>query len=463
MVRDLLFTHRDGPACRTQDGMVLTWAMLHDEAARLAGFLAARRVQRAVLYGPAGLQSMTAIAACLLAGVTYIPIDADTPPARLRAICAASHAGALLALDTEPPPVNGLPVYRPADWAGSAPLTDLPPVTEEDIAYILFTSGSTGAPRGVCVTYGNLENFLRWFLALPAVAAAPPHIIGCAARFSFDLSVAALYPVFALSGCLEQGTPAAESGAELLICTPSALDVWLLDEGFAPARLPALCTVFLCGEVLRPATVRRFWRRFAGVRVLNAYGPTEATCAVSAAEILPEMLAWPSLPIGRANGEAVEITVTPDSRLALTGASVAAGYLDDDGGAFTQKGNKRCLLTADRGAVKDGYLWFLGRADDQLKYKGYRIEPVEIEAALCTVPGVRGAAVLPRRTVDGRVAALIAYVAAEDAVTEADLRRALAAALPDYMMPRQFVFVPALPLTANGKLDRGRLQDADRT
>ena len=461
MVRDALLEHRTGPACRGADGAVLLWPDLQAQAARLAGLLTAHKVRRAVVYGPAGPDAMTAIAACLLAGVTYIPLDADTPPARLHRICTASGAKALLAAGAVPAAAP-LPVYGPRDWAAAPPLTALPVTAAEDIAYILFTSGSTGAPRGVCVTYGNLESFLRWFFALPAIAAAPPPAIACAARFAFDLSVAALYPVFARGGCLEQGAPVRSGTAALLVCTPSALDAWLLDEGFAPARLPALRTVFCCGEVLRPATVRRLWQRFPGVRVLNAYGPTEAACAVCAAEILPAMLDWPALPVGRAAGEAVGITVTPAGCLQLTGASVAAGYLDDDGGVFGSTAGQRRFLTADRGRIQDGYVWFLGRADDQLKYKGYRIEPAEIEAALCAVPGVHGAAVTARRLPDGRVTALTAHVAADNAMTEEALRRALATVLPDYMLPKEFRFCSALPLTVNGKLDRKRLADADR-
>ncbi len=463
MLRQALWSHRRGPACRTAGGTVLPWADLHEQAARAAGFLAARGARRAVLYGPPGPQAMTTIAACLLAGVTYIPADAGTPPARLWALCTAAGADVLLASDAPPPDITdtGLPAIPFAAAAAFSPALAAPvPVRPDDIAYILFTSGSTGTPRGVCVTYANLAHFLRWFGALPPIAAAPPRVIACAARFGFDLSVAALYPVFAAGGCLEVGTPTPDSKAELLVATPSALDLWLLEDTL-PARLR---TVFCCGEVLRPATVRRLWQRFPAVRVLNAYGPTEATCAVCAAEILPAMLTLPALPVGRASGEAVRIEPTgPDGCLRLTGPSVAAGYLDGDGGVFTENGGARSFLTADRGAVRDGYLWFLGRADDQLKYKGYRIEPAEIEAALCAVPGVRAAAAVPRRTADGRVTALAAYVAADGTVTEAALRAALAAALPPYMVPKQFVLCPALPLTANGKIDRKRLCDADRS
>ena len=108
MLRQALWSHRSGPACRTADGAVLLWADLYAQAARAAGFLTAHGARRAVLYGPAGPQAMTAIAACLLAGVTYIPADADTPPARLRALCAAAGADILLAMDAPPPDGSGL-------------------------------------------------------------------------------------------------------------------------------------------------------------------------------------------------------------------------------------------------------------------------------------------------------------------------------------------------------------------
>lgn len=328
----------------------------------------------------------------------------------------------------------------------------LPPVLNEDIAYILFTSGSTGVPKGVMVTYLNLENFIEWFTSRPAIAALYPHAVLNQAQFSFDLSVADLYYTLYI-GCtlelLQEGIPASAgaSRAELAIMTPSYADCCLLDECFAARALPCLQTIFFCGEPLRSSTVRRLWQRFPGLRIINAYGPTEATCAISSAEITPDLAAQEVLPIGRESGEAVDITLSAENRICLQGTSVAAGYLN--GACFEGR-----FLTGDLGHFEKKYLWYDGRCDDQIKYKGYRIEPVEIEAALTAQPNVQQAVVLPRYDRLGRVVALRALVTTDGTTDEETLREALRHTLPDYMIPRQIIVCDKLPLTVNGKTDR---------
>ena len=328
----------------------------------------------------------------------------------------------------------------------------LPPVLNEDIAYILFTSGSTGVPKGVMVTYLNLENFIEWFTSRPAIAALYPHAVLNQAQFSFDLSVADLYYTLYI-GCtlelLQEGIPASAgaSRAELAIMTPSYADCCLLDECFAARALPCLQTIFFCGEPLRGSTVRRLWQRFPGLRIINAYGPTEATCAISSAEITPDLAAQEVLPIGRESGEAVDITLSAENRICLQGTSVAAGYLN--GACFEGR-----FLTGDLGHFEKEYLWYDGRCDDQIKYKGYRIEPVEIEAALTAQPNVQQAVVLPRYDRLGRVVALRALVTTDGTTDEETLREALRHTLPDYMIPRQIIVCDKLPLTVNGKTDR---------
>ena len=204
-----------------------------------------------------------------------------------------------------------------------------------------------------------------------------------------------------------------------------------------------------------PRTVRTLEKRFEGLRILNAYGPTEATCAVTSAEITPALAQQEALPIGHDGGEAVEVLLDQHGRITLQGKSVAVGYLG--GERFSDQ-----FPTGDLGRLENGLLWYIGRCDDQIKYKGYRIEPGEIEAAMTALPGVRQAVVLPRKDRFGRVISLRALAAAEDNVREDDLRRSLRQTLPDYMIPRQIAFCAALPITANGKTDRRQaMQMAD--
>lgn len=449
MIRERSFSHMGGIGCRMGQNR-LSWQELHGRAAALAAML--EQYNGAVLiYGEKSPEYVAAITGCLWAGRPYVPVGPHIPAFRIASMIKQAQIKAAVCLSPLPDELCGSLTCLKLPYAENTHFV-LPAVEPEDIAYILFTSGSTGAPKGVMVSYQSLESFIEWFVSRPAIAGLYPHAVLNQAQFSFDLSVADLY--FALyTGCTLELTQenillsAAGSRAELAVMTPSYADFCLTDTDFRAAMLPCLQTVFFCGEPLRCSTVRRLWSRFPGLRIINAYGPTEATCAVCSAEITPDLTDAAALPIGMEHGEAVRITVGDDKRICLQGKSVAAGYLNGErfGGSF---------VTADIGHYGDGYLWFDGRCDDQIKYKGYRIEPYEIEAALAAMPGIRQAVVLPRMDPTGRVISLYALVTAEGAVQEQALREALRRTLPDYMIPKQIRLCEELPMTQNGKIDR---------
>lgn len=448
MLRERSFAHRYGIACRMGD-QSLGWEELHRRAAALAGLLAAGHGP-VLLYGKKSPEYVIAIAGCLWAGRPYIPAGPHIPAARVAAM--ARLAGAVTAVFLTPPPdelrdMACVPLPRQGEGVYA-----LPAVEPKDIAYILFTSGSTGTPKGVMVSYANLENFIKWFSGRPAIAGIYCRAVLNQAQFSFDLSVADLYYTLYTGCTLElppDGVPLCCCGsrAELAVMTPSCADQCLMDEGFAAKQLPCLQTIFFCGETLRGSTVRRLWRRFPGLRVINAYGPTEATCAVTSAEITPELAEAENLPIGLHSQEAVAVYLDRNDCICLQGPSVAAGYLD--GERFDGK-----FMTGDLGEFRAGCLWYRGRCDEQIKYKGYRIEPGEIEAILVSQKGIRQAVVLPRRDHLGRVISLQVLVTATGPLQEGALREQLRFILPDYMVPRRIVQCEKLPLTANGKIDR---------
>ena len=209
--------------------------------------------------------------------------------------------------------------------------------------------------------------------------------------------------------------------------------------------MPGLRTVFSCGEDLPPRTAGALLERFPGLKLLNAYGPTEATCAVCAAVISREMCAAGPLPIGRVGEGAVDIALE-QGQIVLRGESVAPAY----GGTYP---------TGDRGRIRDGLLYWAGRLDDQIKYKGYRIEPAEVEAALEGLPGIGRAAVLPRLGRDGQVRGLTAFWEGDAPSDGRDLVALAAERLPRYMAPGEWRRLERLPLTPNGKCDRKRLKE----
>ena len=420
----------------------IPWQALWPMASSLAARLRRAGEGPVALTGsPDAVWVPAAFLACLIAGRPYLPLDPALPPARQRALAASLGAQWLTQEEA---------------LAGFGAGEDCVPAREGGrIAYLLFTSGSTGAPKPVAVSVDNLESFLRWAESLPQLTGAAGGTAVGQAAWSFDLSVADLYLSLtqggthvALTQAEKEDWPALLRRLEvsrptLLVTTPTFLRLCLADPGFSRDSLPELTTVFSCGEALPPAAARRLLERFPGCTLLNAYGPTEATCAVCAAPITLEQCHGP-LPVGRLGEGAVEITLE-GGEIILTGASVAPAF----GGRYA---------TGDLGYADDrGLLYWAGRKDHQLKYKGYRIEPAEIEGALEALPGVERAAVLPRRDSAGGVKALVAVV--EGSAAPQTLRQALAGRLPGYKIPSQWRAVERMPLTPNGKCDRKRLEE----
>ena len=422
-----------------------------------------------VLYGHKEPYMKQAMLACLFAAVPYVPIDRAAPQKRVQAILRQIHPQLVIGDLPDAP----CPVFLP----GHAPDGDISSLTfrgrkPQDVCYILFTSGSTGVPKGVCVSYANLDTCVRWVRSLPQTT--PACVLGQAC-FSFDLSVADLY-LSLLCGAEHavltreemRSFPLlfrrlADCGADTAVWTPSFAQLLLSDRSFSRSLLPQLRTILFCGEALRPATVRRLAERFPETQIINCYGPTECTFAVTAARITAAHTALERLPVGTAKpgvqidvtdaqGNALEPGKTGEIRIA--GDSVALGYLPPaNNSAFLQTPSGRAYRTGDCGFFRDGLLYVTGRQDRQIKLSGYRVEPAEIENALLTLPQVHAAAVLPRTAPDGTVLALQAFVcAAPEDRTSDRLRQALNALLPSYMIPR-IRFVDRIPLTENGKLD----------
>jgi len=350
----------------------------------------------------------------------------------------------------------------------------------QDLVYIMFTSGSSGRPKGVKITWQNLSCFLQWMSGLSPVAQTDPKVVLNHARFSFDLSVAdlhyALYAgkaVHVLEQEVQRDFPLLfsrlkRSGADMAVVTPSFASYCMLDEGFNRLLLPRLKVIFFCGEPLPVSTVKGLMERFDGVRILNAYGPTETTVAVTAEEITPDMLASAVLPVGKAGGENRVQVMSPlleplaegeEGEIVVFGPSVGNGYIGLDSDSFITGEGAAGYRTGDRGVCRDGLLYCLGRLDRQIKHAGHRIELSDIEYNIGRLDGVAQCAALyedAEKPGPGRLTAFVRPVRGRS-LEAGVVKAALEARLPGYMIPGRIVIVEQIPLSANGKCDRDLL------
>jgi acyl-coenzyme A synthetase/AMP-(fatty) acid ligase/acyl carrier protein len=335
---------------------------------------------------------------------------------------------------------------------------------------VMYTSGSTGKPKGAMIVHSGLTNYLAWAIEAYGVKAGgsvPVH-----SSISFDLTVTSLYPALLAGGEVE--LLAEDSGAQNLLAalrrkgertlvkiTPAHLD--LLRQQLRPEEAAGLTRCFVIGGENLLAESLRFWREHApSTRLINEYGPTETVVGCCVYEVKPGDPHHGPVPIGSAIAN-TQLHVI-EGELYIGGAGVARGYLNRPEltaerfvpDTFSGVPGARLYKTGDLARTRaDGSFEYLGRADHQVKVRGYRIELGEIEQVLAGHPSVGAAAVLAREDTPGHKQ-LVAYVVPSQGNAEA-LHAFLKERLPEYMVPTQIVFLDALPLTQNGKVDRNAL------
>jgi D-alanine--poly(phosphoribitol) ligase subunit 1 len=351
--------------------------------------------------------------------------------------------------------------------------------------YIIFTSGSTGDPKGVVITRGCLESFVSWITAEQNFVAGQEVFLN-QAPFSFDLSVMDLYSSLASGGTLFSLTQEmiaeprdlyaalARSNVSVWVSTPSFAQLCLAEPSFSKTMLPNVRKFWFCGETLAPEVAADLLKRFPTAEVWNTYGPTEATVATTSVRVEPETCRA-TLPVGRPKPDS-RIYILQDctpvdemerGEIVIAGPNVSPGYLNRPeltARAFYEIDGLRAYRTGDLGHFQEGLLYFDGRIDFQIKLHGYRIEIGDIEANLQTLDIVKDVVVIPIAK-SGAMAYLAAFVilkahpASSDFEISRNLKRELGQRLPDYMIPRKFVFLSQFPLTPNGKADRHQLAD----
>lgn len=258
------------------------------------------------------------------------------------------------------------------------------------------------------------------------------------------------------------------SQANLMVATPSFVDLLLLDKSFGKELMPNLQTILFCGEKLLKSTINKLYSRFESLQIINSYGPTECTFAVTSTEISKDMLSSENVPVGVLKKD-VSIYIVDENRnkmqdgeigeILITGESVADGYVGDaPNNSFFEYNGKKAYLTGDLGYIKNGMLYYKSRKDKQIKFKGYRIELTDIEENLQELEYIDKAVAIRNANEDDKVLNIIAFVSLKENVTKTELEiiQDLQKKIPEYMCPK-IKIIKDFPLNTNGKCDEKKL------
>ena len=455
-----------------------------------------------VVFGGQEYEMLATFVALTKSGHAYIPIDSHSALERVAAIVEVAEPSLIIAINDFPladvtAPIFSAEQVQTAFREGTS-YERSHPVQGDDNYYIIFTSGTTGKPKGVQISHNNLLSFTNWMITdkefatpeRPQMLAQPP--------YSFDLSVMYWAPTLALGGTLFALPSAVTQDFKQLFetilslpiaiwtSTPSFADMALLSDDFNSQKLPQLTHFYFDGEELTVKTAQKLRDRFPQARIINAYGPTEATVALSAVAVTDEMLQnCKRLPIGYTKADSPTFVIDEEGQkvpngqqgeIIVCGPAVSKGYLNNPektAEAFFEFEGLPAYHTGDVGSMTDeGLLLYGGRMDFQIKFNGCRIELEDVSQNLNKSKYVESAVAVPRYNKDHKVQNLLAYVILKDGVAEQfereiDITKAIKEDLQDimmsYMMPSKFLYRETLPLTPNGKIDiKGLISEVNK-
>ncbi len=477
----------------------ITYKELWEESDKLASYIKVNCEDDhtpIVVYGHKNPRMLVGFLGCVKSGHAYVPVDITVPRSRVESI-----------IDTVKPPfilttesLDSYQEYKIINILEDKAIQSTDPcinqddyVKDDSVYYIIFTSGSSGVPKGVQITYSDLNHFVEWGVTLGRNEKLNKTFMN-QAPFSFDLSVMDLYLSLVTESCLYSLEKSVQSNYKVLfdklknsginvwVSTPSFADVCLADASFNQDLMPGLELFLFCGETLSNKTAESLLSRFPKAQVYNTYGPTESTVAVTEVDVTEEVLQkYSVLPVGKAK-PGTEIIIMDGNEempegekgeIVIIGNTVSAGYINDEHGNQTKfftydiNGvNQPAYRTGDKGYYKDGYLFYCGRIDLQIKLHGYRMELEDVESSLMKVEHVEKAVVIPVYEND-----VVKYIKAfciysgemeSDFKTQKVIKNKMKEFVPDYMIPRKIQFVKEIPMNVNGKADRKKLMEIEK-
>lgn len=494
--------HRDKSALRFGADNELTYGDLNRLANRIARLLQGRGIRRGdvvALFNRKSSMGFAAMLAALKIGAAYTNLDEQNPVERLAKIVASCQPRAII--------VDGEVEGALRDWIAGLGITSLDLGREDAVAdfsdaplerniritgrtpaYVMFTSGSTGVPKGVVIAHDSVLRFIEW--GIDQLDVSPQDTLSNVNPLYFDNSVFDFY-VALFSGAtlapikrelLKQPQllvqEIADRACTLWFSVPSMLIYLIVMRQLDANSWPTVRCLVFGGEGYPVGELQKLFSLFGHrARLVNVYGPTECTCICSAYTVTRQDLEGKTglPPLGRmapnfdfllVDENGAEVPSGVAGELWLAGPQLALGYINDaqrSAAAFVENPLERrfrqfMYRTGDLVRQDDiGNLWFSGRRDNQIKHMGYRIELEEIEAALNSLPGINQSAAVYRRA-RAEHGEIIAFVAADAGLDEPELREALGCLLPAYMLPSRIEVMDDLPKNANGKVDRKALQ-----
>lgn len=468
--------------CAKNEDEKYTYSKMYSNVRKIYKYLLDNNIQdKVVCYGKKSPKMVATFLACSFAGLTYVPIDINIPQNRVEYILENVKSNLIFNYSN-----NELNKKYKEITIDSENLNNILNEKEdidleiklmkEDIYYILYTSGSTGNPKGVQVSYSNLECFIDWYTN--DIGAEKINVLN-QVSFSFDLSQADIYfslytgstlNILNKSSILELDKIynfMKDSNMNFMLTTPSFAEVLLSDKKFSEELIPSIKKIYFCGEILQLKTIQKLKTRFPNIIIKNTYGPTECTIAITSIEVqnieednVPIGYVMPGVKVYIVDENLQKIDNENIGEILITGNCVAKGYVGISSKNFISYNGVNGYLTGDLGFIKDNKLYYVGRKDSQIKYKGYRIELNDITSNIYLLDYVKKAITIANKNNEGIVAGIISFVMTNNNCTE-DIQKIkldLKKVLPKYMIPK-IKLVDEFILNQNGKVDIKKMEE----